>query len=97
MSLSSNFPTSKPSLNLDFANVGALDPRITFTRSSSATYTNSLGLIATAATNVARFDYDPVTLAARGLLVEESRTNLFVQSSDFSTTWLTFQSAVTTN
>lgn len=84
MSLSSNFPTSKPSLNLDFANVGALDPRITFTRSSSATYTNSLGLIATAATNVARFDYDPVTLAARGLLVEESRTNLLTYSEDFT-------------
>lgn len=34
-----------------------------------------------------RFDYDPVTLAARGLLVEEQRTNLLVQSQDFSTTW----------
>ena len=31
-----------------------------------------------------RFDYDPVTLAARGLLVEESRTNLALYSEDFS-------------
>jgi len=38
MSLSSNFPIIKPSLNLDFANVGTLDPRITFTRASTATY-----------------------------------------------------------
>ena len=32
-----------------------------------------------------RFDYDPVTLAAKGLLIEESRTNLFTYSSSFNT------------
>jgi hypothetical protein len=31
-----------------------------------------------------RFDYDPVTLAARGLLVEEARTNLATYSNTFS-------------
>jgi hypothetical protein len=31
-----------------------------------------------------RFDYDPVTLAARGLLIEEQRTNLLTYSDDFS-------------
>jgi hypothetical protein len=30
-----------------------------------------------------RFDYDPVTLAARGLLVEEARTNLLLRSQEF--------------
>jgi hypothetical protein len=30
-----------------------------------------------------RFDFDPVTLAAKGLLIEESRTNLTNQSEDF--------------
>jgi hypothetical protein len=38
MSIASSFPTIKPSLLLDFANVGALDPRITFTRASTGTY-----------------------------------------------------------
>jgi hypothetical protein len=34
--------------------------------------------------NEPRFDYDPSTLAARGLLIEEQRTNLCVYSEDFS-------------
>jgi hypothetical protein len=38
MSIAQNFPTISPSLSLDFANVQALDPRITFTRASTATY-----------------------------------------------------------
>jgi hypothetical protein len=31
-----------------------------------------------------RFDYDPVTLAPKGLLIEEQRTNLLTYSQDFS-------------
>ncbi len=38
MSLSANFPTVRPSLALDFAATRSLDPRITFTRASTATY-----------------------------------------------------------
>ena len=38
MSLSNNFPNLSPSLLLDFASAGALDPRITFTRASTGTY-----------------------------------------------------------
>lgn len=38
MSIAQNFPEIAPSLNLDFANVGALDPRVSFSRASSATY-----------------------------------------------------------
>ncbi len=38
MSLSNNFPAIDPSLLLDFANTKQLDPRITFTRASTATY-----------------------------------------------------------
>jgi hypothetical protein len=38
MSTTMNFPALKPTLNLDFANVKALDPRITFTRASEGRY-----------------------------------------------------------
>jgi hypothetical protein len=38
MSIQSNFPSIRPSLNLDFANTEQLDPRITFTRDTGATY-----------------------------------------------------------
>jgi hypothetical protein len=37
--------------------------------------------------NAPRFDYDPVTLAAKGLLIEEQRANLLLQSNDFQTSW----------
>lgn len=38
MSIQNNFPNIKPTLLLDFANTKRLDPRITFTRNSPATY-----------------------------------------------------------
>lgn len=38
MAIQEKFPSIRPSLNLDFANTKALDPRIDFTRASTATY-----------------------------------------------------------
>jgi hypothetical protein len=49
---------STPSLSLNFQ-TGSLDPRVTFTRASSATYFDSTGTLQTASTNVPRFDYGP--------------------------------------
>jgi len=71
------------SLDLDFAGQKTLDPRITFTHASSGTYVGSDGLIKTATTNEARFDHNPTTRESLGLLVEESRTNLFQYSEEF--------------
>jgi len=42
MSISQNFPTIVPSLSLDFANTKKLDPRISFSRASSARYYNGV-------------------------------------------------------
>lgn len=53
---------------------------VTLTRASSATRTNSLGVIESVAANVPRIDYDPVTLSVIGILVEEQRTNLLLNS-----------------
>jgi hypothetical protein len=47
-----------------------------FSRNSTGTYVNNQGFIATAAANVPRFEYDPVTFARTGLLLESSVTNL---------------------
>lgn len=70
-------------LSLDFT-TGVLDPRLTFTRSSTGTFINAIGLVATASNNVARFDHDPTTLAPRGLLIEGSANNLCLRSEDFA-------------
>ena len=70
------------SLDLSFMTPGTIDPRITFTRASTATYFNSAGTLQTAAVNAPRWDYDPVTHALRGLLLEEARTNVLSQSGD---------------
>jgi hypothetical protein len=45
-----------------------------------------------------RFDYDPVTLAAKGLLIEEARTNLLTYSEQFDNVlWLKTNAAITAN
>jgi hypothetical protein len=74
----------QPSLVLDFAGTGTLDSHITFTRSTTGTYYNSSGVLSTAAIDVPRFDYNPSTKVALGLLIEQSSTNLITYSQDFS-------------
>lgn len=84
MSISASYPNIRPTLLLDFVNSSRIDPRITFTRASTATYFDATGTLQTATTDVPRFDYDPDTLAAQGLLIEEARTNLIFPSEDFA-------------
>ena len=90
------YPTISPELTLDFAKSEQLDPRITFTRSSTGTYLYSDGLIKTAPSGVARFDYDS-SGNALGLLVEESRTNLIQRSSDYTTYWNKYKVTIDPN
>ena len=77
------------SLDLQFATDKTLTarkgPTPTFTRASTATFVGSNGLIQSAAINEARFDHDPVTLDCKGLLIEESRTNLVFPSATLTT------------
>lgn len=83
-SVNTDFPNLRPSLDLRFALAKKLDPRITFTRGSSGTYFGPDGIMRTAGVNEPRFDHDPVTGQSLGLLVEEQRTNLLLDSNTFS-------------
>ena len=89
----SNFPSVRPSLNLQFdsqptpedmtshlASVGAI-----FSRASIGTYTDANGIIQEATSGQARPNYSTAGVH-EGLLIEESRTNLVKSSEDFSTT-----------
>jgi len=69
-----------PAASFDFLSGETLDSRVTFTRASSATRINASGALELVGTNAPRFDYDPVTLAPRGLLIEEPRSNLLLNS-----------------
>jgi hypothetical protein len=102
--MASVFPTVRnggifnaASLDLQFARTKTLDSRITFTRASSGTFVGSDGLLKTATTNEARFDHNPTTGESLGLLVEEARTNLLLQSEDLGTTWAPANTTVSTN
>jgi len=79
-----------PKVELDFT-TASLDSRITFARTTSATnpatFVNSSGVTSAATNNAPRFDYNPITLVCRGLLIEQSRANVCLQSSNFATSW----------
>jgi len=81
------------SLDLNFArNKSLIDSisgnnLVTFTRASSGTFVDSAGVIQTAATDVPRFDHNPTTGESLGLLVEEQRTNLILNSNALSGGW----------
>lgn len=98
LDVSTTLPATRPTLNLDFANSKAVDGRITFTRASTATRTNASGLVEAVASGVPRIDYDPVTQACKGLLVEEARTNLLTYSEEFgNAAWTKTNITVTAN
>ena len=92
MSIQQNFPAITPSLSLNFARSKTLDPRITFSRTSTATRVNEVGLIEVVSADDPRFDheYDSSTGAVKslGLLVEEQRTNLILYSVVSTANWI---------
>jgi len=86
MSIQQNFPAISPSLNLNFARSKTLDPRITFSRTSTATRVNEQGLVEVVSADIPRFDheYENGVIKSLGLLVEEQRSNLITYSADFN-------------
>jgi hypothetical protein len=86
MTIKNLYPSVRPTLDLNFAQTKQLDPRITFSRSSSGTYFDNTGVLRTASANQARFDHDPVTGESLGLLIEAAGTNLVLDSVNMNGT-----------
>lgn len=70
-------------INEDFEiETGNISSLLTFTRSTTATYFDSAGLLQTAAVDALRYEYDPVTLEIKGALLEGARTNVALWNRD---------------
>jgi hypothetical protein len=81
--------TLSPRFALDFT-TNVLDSSIGFSRANAtATRINSSGTLEAVAADTPRFDHDPVTLACKGLLIEESRANTLLYSSEFENSYWT--------
>lgn len=73
-----------PALELNFISA-TLDPRVDLTRAlDTATRVNSSGYVEVVNANLPRFDYNPVTLESKGLLIEETRVNLLTRSAELN-------------
>lgn len=79
--------SSRPTVNLDFAGSQAFDSRITFFRSTSATFVGRNGYVQLAAINAPRIDFDPNTGQCRGYRTEPQSTNLLRNSAITSSTY----------
>ena len=66
---------------------GAFPASLTLTRATAGTSTTAGGDIISHGPDVPRFDYDPVTGAALGLLVEPERTNLVPDTAISTGSW----------
>lgn len=83
-----------PRLALDWTK-GLAQLGVDVARAGVATFVGSNGLIQSASANTQRIDY---STGVAGLLIEESRANLFTRSEDFSNAvWTKIRSTVTTN
>ena len=98
MSIKDNFPSVGPSLSLNFARSKTLDPRITFSRTSTATRVNEQGLVEIVSADIPRFDhkYENDVVKSLGLLVEESRVTYQTYTEDPSE-WITTNMVSTGN
>lgn len=88
ISTPNGFSGPVPALDLDFLAMtvaGALDPRITYTRTGTGSYFDSAGAMQTAGANLPRFTYNPITLLPAGLLAEPAATNLLLNSTTLAT------------
>ncbi len=88
----------RPSLDVDIVGSKTLSPLASFSRASTGTYYDANGVLRTAGVNEPRFNCDPATGEFKGLLVEESRTNLLTYSEQFDNgAWSVYNCSITPN
>jgi hypothetical protein len=69
-----------------------------YTPTTTQAITNYIPVLETAAIDAPRFDYEPTTQTALGLLIEEQRTNLLTYSEQFdNAAWTKSRSSITAN
>lgn len=71
---------------------------MTLTRGSSGYRVGSSGYLESISSNNPRIDYDPVTYAVKGLLIENTTTNLFLYSEQFdNAAWSKASTSISAN
>ena len=79
-----DYPNFRPKIDLNFVANSRMDPRISYSRTGPASFINSKGLVEYVGPDAPRIDHDPDTGECKGLLIEESRTNIAPYSHDLS-------------
>jgi hypothetical protein len=105
MSVKEQFYNQRPAVLFDPRASQRIDPRFKFTRDGAASYIDRDGVLQVngAPANQPRvgfnyeLDADGVLQLVQGITIEEQRTNLLLQSEDFSTTWTNAESSANVN
>ena len=91
-----DYPTVRPTLDLNFVATNKLDSRVKFFRNSHATYIDKDGIVRIVGDNTPRFDYDPETKECLGLLMEGASSSRLTQSSHITSSG-TYHQTITDN
>ncbi len=83
MSIKRLYTPISPEFDFNFVNSNRVDPAISHSRASTATYIDKDGMLKTAPVNTPRFEHDPITGENKGFLIESQRTNILPGSNLF--------------
>jgi len=98
LSINTGAPSVKPSLLCNFRNARNLPAGFVFTRAdANGKRINQLGLVENSGVSVPRFDYNPISLVSKGLLIEPAATNNLLLSNTFASWTMGSGSSVSAN
>jgi hypothetical protein len=89
----------RPTLLLNFAEApNILDPRVSFTRATTASYMDRMGVLKTAPAGVPRWRWHPTTGEPQGVMLEGQRTNLLTYSEQLdNAVWTKTSASISAN